>query len=88
MTESTRKVATLQQRLNLLFQKLPLFHSHSFFGLLNPFGALFNTYPLTRYSTKFELCINAIGILAAAAAGTAQVCTDFLGPREVLNVLF
>ena len=47
----------------------------------------FNTYSLTRYSTKFELCINALGLVAAAAAGSAQVCTDLPCPREVFNVV-
>jgi ATP-binding cassette subfamily B (MDR/TAP) protein 1 len=35
---------------------------------------------LFRYSTKYELFIDAIGIVAAIGAGAAQVCTDSL-PR-------
>ena len=45
-----------------------------------------NTYPLARYSTKFELCINALGLLAAVAAGAAQVGIDSLGLMDVLIV--
>jgi ATP-binding cassette, subfamily B (MDR/TAP), member 1 len=48
----------------------------------------FNIYSLIRYSTRFELCVDAVGLVAAAAAGAAQVCSDFFGPREVLNGLF
>jgi ATP-binding cassette, subfamily B (MDR/TAP), member 1 len=36
----------------------------------------FNAYLSNRYSTKYELFLNAIGLLAAIAAGAAQVCTD------------
>lgn len=37
--------------------------------------------PSPSYSTPFELFIDAIGIVAAAAAGAAQV-TPFLTPRS------
>ena len=46
------------------------------------------TYSLIRYSTKFELCIDALGLLAAVGAGAAQVRTDFLGPRDGFYTLF
>jgi hypothetical protein len=32
----------------------------------------------TRYSTKFEIFINIIGVIVAAAAGAGQVCNFFL----------
>ena len=50
--------------------------------------SIFNTYPSTRFSTKFELFINALGLVAAAASGAAQVCSDFIGPRDIFNVFY
>ena len=35
-----------------------------------------------RYSTTFELCLDAIGIIPAGGAGAAQVCSYFLTARE------
>lgn len=33
---------------------------------------------LFRFTTKFELLLNLVGLIAAAAAGAAQVCETFL----------
>ena len=52
-----------------------LFRSVEFLGAFVDTG--FNAYIWTRYSTKFELFIDAIGLVAAAAAGSAQVCINF-----------
>ena len=37
--------------------------------------------PSSRYSTTFELCLDAIGLIAAAGAGAAQVRSYFLAAR-------
>lgn len=80
---STRKEGTVQQKLNLLLKLFLLFHLRNYFGWPNSLVHLgFNAYLLTRYSTKFEIFLNAIGLVAAAAAGATQVCLYVLVPNE------
>ena len=66
--------------------ELPPVSFSQLFRPVNSFSAFCIQYlpfdGLTRYSTKFELCINALGLLAAATAGAAQVSQISLARGE------
>ena len=54
-----------------------LFRSAKFFGIFRR-----QCSPTSRYSTKFEIFLDVIGIITAAGAGAAQVCLCFLAASE------
>lgn len=65
-----------------------LFRSVSYPAFLYPFYVSSSLSLLSRFATKFELTINAIGLVAAAASGASQVRYPlFLCPLKLTNRL-
>ena len=70
----------------LLLRRFLISHSRSCFGsLITCYIWAVNAHPFTRYSTKFELFLNIIGLIAAVKLRSVNI--SFI-PRDILMTLF